>query len=176
MAVEGPAGSAVISEILKDDGVFPNNDKLPFIAYRAVLELPDKDPAAVWEALFLKNGWPPQWRSGLYDFHHYHSLSHEVLGCYSGTARVRLGGPEGVLLEIAAGDGLLIPAGVAHRAITASPDFSMVGGYPAGERWDLCYGRQDERPQADRNIAAALKPDLDPVLGPNGALHQLWSS
>jgi uncharacterized protein YjlB len=66
----------------KDDGVIPNNPKLPFILYRSPVRLTDDfDPAAVFEELFARNGWRDSWRNGIYDFAHYHSRTHEVRFC-----------------------------------------------------------------------------------------------
>jgi hypothetical protein len=57
----------------KDDGVVPNNPKLPFILYRSPVSLADDfDPAAVFEELFARNGWRNSWRNGIYDYVHYH--------------------------------------------------------------------------------------------------------
>jgi len=41
------------------------------------------------EETFDNNGFPPQWRFGLYEYPHYHSTSHEILGVFRGSARVR---------------------------------------------------------------------------------------
>jgi hypothetical protein len=52
---------------LKDDGVIPNNPKLPFILYRSPVRLTDEfDPAAVFEELFARNGWRDSWRNGAF--------------------------------------------------------------------------------------------------------------
>ena len=36
------------------------------------------------------------------------------------------------------------------------------------------YGKANERPQADRNIAKVGLPKLDPVFGDTGPLIRLW--
>jgi len=126
--------------VLKDDGTFPNNEKLPLLIYPAALKLPQHDPATTIEALFMANRWAGAWRDGIYGFHHYHSTAHEVLGVYGGSARVRLGGENGISLEITRGDVVIIPAGVAHKNLGSDQDFRVVGAYPIGQSWDMCYG------------------------------------
>src|SRR5215467_11272238 len=79
----------------KDDGFVPNNPKLPVVIYEAAVKFGKKfDSAAIFEELFGANGWNDSWRNGIYDFTHYHSKTHEVLGIARGKARVELGGKE----------------------------------------------------------------------------------
>jgi uncharacterized protein YjlB len=155
-----------------DDGTFPNS-RLPLLLYKAAIAPEDASPEA-FERMFAKNGWPPQWRSGVYPFHHYHSTSHETLGIARGTARLMLGGPKGREVDVAAGDVIVIPAGVAHRRLSASDDFLVVGAYPPGRDWDLLKGQPGDRPDADRHIEAVPKPTTDPVAGRNGRLVTAW--
>jgi len=77
---------------------------------------------------------------------------------------------------VPAGDAAVIPAGVAHRCVEVSPDFRVVGAYPRGQRWDMCYGKPGERPEADRRVAALGDPEQDPVQGAGGALCRLWEA
>lgn len=139
----------VVAHLLADDGTFPNNDRLPLLAYRGALSLAGQEPAVLIEALIHANGWGDSWRNGVYGYHHYHSTAHEVLGVYGGTAEIQLGGEGGVVVSIAFGDVVIVPAGVAHKNLGASRDFRVVGAYPNGQRPDMNYGRAGERPRAD---------------------------
>ncbi|RUT35013.1 cupin domain-containing protein [Arsenicitalea aurantiaca] len=162
----------VMAEVFADDGTFPNS-RLPVLIYREALAGEAADAEAM-EALFAAGGWSPQWRAGVYDYHHYHSTAHEVLGVASGEAEIMLGGPDGRVFAVAAGDVIVIPAGVAHRRISASSDFLVVGGYPPGQDWNLLRGAPGDRPKADAEIAAVPLPATDPVSGAKGPLLQKW--
>jgi uncharacterized protein YjlB len=164
----------IISEILKDDGIFPNNEKLPLLLYRNAVELSRQDPASAFETLFSQNRWPAAWRNGIFSFHHYHSTAHEVLGIYAGEAEVQLGGEHGISVTIRGGDVVVIPVGVAHKKLSSSPDFAVVGAYPSAQRPDTCYGKSGERPQADRNITQVALPQADPVFGDSGPVVEQW--
>ena len=166
----------IIHQLIGDDGKYPNNERLPLLLYPGIVALSDRDPAGTIEDMFHKHNWKGSWRNGIFTYHHYHSTAHEVLGVYSGTAQVQLGGPQGPEFEIRPGDVVVIPAGVAHRNLGSSADFGVVGAYPAGQNWDLNYGEDNERPQADRNIAEVPLPDMDPVFGATGPLMKLWQN
>ena len=161
--------------IFKDDGIFPNS-RLPLLLYRRALRGDGKDPASIFEERFAANDWTNSWRDGVYSFPHYHSTSHEVLGVFCGSAKLRLGGGDGRTLDVRAGDVIAIPAGVAHQNLGASADFGVVGAYSGGRQWDLLRGLPGERPEADRNIAALPLPDNDPLYGADGPLRQIWQS
>lgn len=50
----------------KDDGLVPNHPKWPLIVYRIPVRLAGSlDPAAIFEALFARNGWSDSWRDGI---------------------------------------------------------------------------------------------------------------
>jgi len=163
----------VLAQELKDDGIFPNS-KLKLLVYRKAVELPEDNPASIFEQLFGANKWQGSWRNGIYPYHHYHSTAHEVLGIYSGWANVQLGGEKGIALEIQAGDVIIIPAGMAHKKLRSSSDFGVVGAYPEGQDWDMNYGKPGERPNADRNIERVALPKLDPIYGAGGPVLETW--
>jgi uncharacterized protein YjlB len=163
----------ILARVLADDGRIPNS-RLPLLLYQGALELPTEDPAAAIEALIHAHGWGNHWRNGIYPFHHYHSTAHEVLIVYAGSARVQLGGENGITVTVQPGDMILIPAGVGHKNLGASADFRVLGAYPPGQDWDLCRGLPGERPRADDNIARVPLPTTDPVYGPDGPLLQHW--
>lgn len=157
----------------KDDGIIPNS-KYPLLHYQKAFAETGADGAAWLEQHFAKNNWTNSWRNGVYSFHHYHSTSHEVLGIYSGSALLFLGGEKGQKVEVKAGDIIVIPAGTGHKNLGSSQDFGVVGAYPDGRSWDIMRGQPGDRPKADERIAALPIPDFDPFLGKADGLVKLW--
>jgi uncharacterized protein YjlB len=161
--------------VFRDDGVIPNNPRLPFIHYRGAVALPERgDPAAVFEELFQRNGWGSSWRNGIYDYVHYHSGTHEVLGVARGHARVRFGGNTGKVMELRAGDVVILPAGTGHQSLSASKNLLVVGAYPPGGSYDEYRGSRQEHERAVRRIPKVPLPAKDPVYGAEGPLEAAW--
>jgi uncharacterized protein YjlB len=157
-----------------DDGIVPNHPDWPLIVYRSAIGFSrEYDPGTVIDALFEANGWARSWRDSVYDFVHYHSQIHEVMGVARGRANVEFGGVKGRRLSLRAGDIAILPAGTGHRLIDASKDFLVVGAYPATGTYDECTDTRG-RPQAAKRIAKVRKPRHDPVYGQNGPLMRLW--
>ena len=154
---------------------FPNS-RLPVLIYEGALQLPrQKNKAAgMAQRIFLRNGWSNSWRNGIYDFHHYHSNTHECMAIASGNAVVVLGGPRGIKRKLKAGDVLILPAGTGHRCISCSEDFVCVGAYPQGIDYDINYGTAAELKQAAKKIKAVSLPRKDPVFGKEGFLKGYW--
>lgn len=150
--------------ILGPNDWVPNNPLIAVRVYRGLRLADGSAPeAAAFEAMFEMHGWQADWRGDVYDYHHYHSTAHEVLGIYAGEATLALGGDGATVVKMVAGDALLLPAGTAHRCIEAHADFRVVGAYPVGQRWDLLR----EAPDADTlaRIRALPAPARDPVDG-----------
>lgn len=150
----------------------PNNPRLPALVYEGAFDSNAADLATLMEKRFQENGWPPQWRDGIYDFDHYHSQGHEVLGIATGSARLVLGGEGGRQIDVRAGDVLVLPAGTGHRRISQSEDFLVVGAYPPGQAGDIV--RDAATPAMLQKIALLSFPPRDPVVGDDGPLLKLW--
>lgn len=116
----------------------------------------------------------PQWRFSMYSTTHFHSTTHEVLCISRGKARLCFGGednPGKVEKQVEKGDVLIVPAGVGHRLLEDLTEedngFEMVGSYPQGYSWDMCYGKKGEEAKV-RSIAKLPWFDKDPIYGDQG--------
>lgn len=113
----------------------------------------------------------PQWRYTMYSTTHFHSTTHEVLCISSGRAKLCFGGeenPSRVEALVEKGDVVVIPAGVGHRLLDDfDSTFEMVGSYPTGNSWDMCYGREDEEDKL-KAISGIGWFRADPLYGDNG--------
>ena len=136
----------------KNDGLVPNHPRWPFVIYKGAVDFDDEhDPTAVIEDLFEANGWGDTWRDGIYDYVHYHSRIHEVLGIARGRGLVRFGGSKGRIFKLRAGDVAVLPAGTGHQCLSADEDFLVVGAYPSTGTYDECT-TIEVRPRALKTI------------------------
>jgi uncharacterized protein YjlB len=164
------------TRLFQDDGKTPNNPRFPFLLYRSPVKLGNGlDPAAVLEVLFAANGWKPAWRDGIYNYNHFHTKTHEVLGIARGHARVRFGGANGRIIEVRTGDVFVHPAGMGHRRVSASKDLLVVGAYPKGGSYNEPRPGEIDHAKAIEEIAKVGLPPADPVYGPNGPLIVIWT-
>ncbi|MEJ8801551.1 cupin domain-containing protein [Pontibacter sp. H249] len=151
----------------------PNNPTLPVLYYPQAMAAESK-LADKFKQVFEQNNWHGTWINGVFDYHHYHSKSHEVLGVAAGSAKVILGGPSGELFNLEAGDVVVLPAGTGHCLLSSSSDFKIVGAYPKGqENYDICTEKDDMAAKV-RNIAKVPLPTHDPIAGVDGPLMHIW--
>lgn len=168
---------SVETAVFEDDGLVPNS-RLPVIVYRGAVEPDGDDAAACFERIFGANGWSNSWRDGIFGYHHYHSIAHEVLGMAAGSVTVRLGGESGRDFDLRAGDVVVLPAGTGHKRLAASPDLLVVGAYPGGRDYDIIRAEASDRAEHDaavQRIASVPLPGQDPVAGQDGSLMRLWA-
>jgi uncharacterized protein YjlB len=149
--------------VFADDGAIPNHPEFAALVYHGVPGVSDGAEAA--EALFARNRWVAQWRSGIFPFHHFHSTAHEALAVAAGGTTIQLGGPSGEVLDVQAGDVLILPAGTGHRRLGSADGLLVVGAYPPGQDWDLLRGDPAEHDDAVARIARVPDPEADPVTG-----------
>lgn len=162
-----------ILHLSKPDGGVPNNP-LPILIYHRVIPPDAVDNADYLEHLFRSNGWPPQWRYPVYPYTHFHSNTHEVVGVFSGSAQLQLGGEHGKVIQVRVGDVLLIPAGVGHKQISADDDFMLVGAYPPDVTADLCHDEPKKMAGRVKAIRQVPLPETDPVTGHSEGSILYW--
>ncbi|KAH3911574.1 hypothetical protein HBI56_163010 [Parastagonospora nodorum] len=143
----------------------------PLYIYHAAFS-PTTSPSTL-ESHLAQHGLTPQWRYTMYTTTHYHSTTHEILCVFSGRARLLFGGdsnPGRVEAEVGAGDAIVVPAGVGHRLVEdlgVGGGFEMVGAYPEGCYWDMCYGKEGEEEKA-RRVGGVEWLKVDPLYGEDG--------
>jgi uncharacterized protein YjlB len=164
-----------LTVLFNDDGKVPNNPALPVLIYKGAVETTGSTAETI-ETLFARNGWGHgQWRNGIYPFVHYHSMIHEALAIAQGHAKVQLGGHQGEVFDLAAGDVAVLPAGIGHQRLSASDDLLVIGAYPPAGTYNLCHGDNPaDRDKALVTIPKVPVPVSDPVLGKDGGVPKLW--
>lgn len=116
----------------------------------------------------------------MYPTTHFHSTTHEVLVVFAGSATLCFGGegnPGRVEVDVRVGDLIVVPAGVGHRLLRegngdggkdgGNERFEMVGSYPLGCQWDMCYGQEGEEEKV-KGIKGLSWFERDPVYGDEG--------
>lgn len=100
----------------------PNNPKLPALLYLSAVD--PMDAALGFVQVFAKNGWEGIRRNGVFDYHHYHSTAHEVLGVASGVADLLVAGQSGFEVTVRSGDALALPSVPGTRSSFQRATFS----------------------------------------------------
>ena len=158
----------------KDDGLVPNHPKWPLIIYKSAVRLPSlSTPRPYLKSFLTATAGETSWRDEIYDYVHYHSRIHEVLGIARGSGKVQFGGTKGRTLTIKAGDVAILPAGTGHQCLKASKDFLVVGAYPSSGTYDECTSLE-HRKKALSTIPRVAPPRNDPVYAKGGPLIRVW--
>ena len=157
--------------LIEPQAGMPNNPHTPLLVYAQALD-GSGNIAFQFKDLFHAHDWPSAWRGGIFDFHHYHSSAHEVLGIYRGEITLCFGGDSGLILAAKRGDVIVVPDGVAHKRLYESGNLGIVGGYPRGQIPDTCDGSTAQSDQV--TIASVSNTVMDPVYGAAGFLQQHW--
>ena len=157
--------ASLLSFYFQNDGIIPNNT-LPILIYKNVLQ--------DFEATFKKNGWTNNWMDIILPYDHFHSNTHEVLGLAQGAAKLKIGGENGIELQVETGDVIIMPAGVGHYSLDNSMKYQFIGGYPNGADWNLKTNLEEEQTIL-AEIANIPIPNTDPLFGINGPLFDYWN-
>ena len=143
------------------------NSPLPVVLVRSALAPNASEKARQFREAFKRNGWKGVWTDTIYDYTHFHSNAHEVLGIAEGKVTILLGGEEGRRVRLKAGDMLAIPAGVGHRRIGGDAGLKVIGAYPRGQSHFTMKRK-------GRAVPRVKLPDTDPLYGLDGPLTQYW--
>lgn len=162
------------AHLLAPDGGIPNHPRWPLLVYADAVPVEGSDPAAAFEDLFGRHGWPAAWRNGVHPFHHYHPDGHEALGIYAGEVTVRFGGEGGVTLVAQPGDVIVLPAGTGHKKLSSKGALGVVGAYPRGQHPATRVPALARLAAAQAEVARVPLPELDPVCGAHGPLFEHW--
>lgn len=158
-------------KIIVPKDYLPGNPDYPLLIYKqAVTDCDEKTVQTQLE----QNDWRHAWVDSIYDFHHYHCNTHEVLVILSGTCQVQFGGDDRSIYAVNQGDVVIIPAGVAHKSLSMSDDFRCMGAYPFDVGHDMNYGTIEEYTKAIDAIKQVGLPKKDPILGEEGLLFKYW--
>jgi uncharacterized protein YjlB len=132
-----------------------------------VLPLHATGKANVFRGRFKSAGWTGVWTDTIYDYTDFYSNAHEALGIAEGRVTLRLGGDDGRLVRLKAGDMLVLPAGTGHRRVGGDDGLKVIGAYPRGQsHYDM-----KRRGRAVPQVALA---SADPFYGDDGPLVKAW--
>jgi uncharacterized protein YjlB len=165
---------AVQKRAFPPSGGIPNS-RLPLVIWKGGLPRAARSGEAAC-ALYAANGWGGTWVYTVYPFWHFHTLGHEVLSCVAGNASIGFGGDEGMVADISVGDVAIVPAGVGHKKLSASPGFQMAGGYPPNQRGDIVRPGEMDDEAVRTAIAKLALPATDPISGGRDRIVEIWSN
>ena len=154
------------------NGGIPNS-RLPLVIFKSGLPADARSGEAAC-ALYRRNGWGGTWVYTVFPYWHFHTKGHEVLGCVAGTAKIGFGGDDGIVADVSVGDVAIVPAGVGHKKLSASPGFQMAGGYPPKQQGDIVRPGQFSDGELAEAIGKVALPESDPVLGKDDGVVAIW--
>jgi len=135
--------------------------RYPYYCTALSLPLHATGKSSAFRERFKGAGWTGIWTDTIYDYTHFHSNAHEVLGIAEGKVTLWLGGDRGSLFRLKAGDMLVIPAGVGPRRLGGDDGLKVIGAYPRGQsHYDM--------KRRGRAIPSVDRPSADPFYGANG--------
>ncbi|PGH09170.1 hypothetical protein GX51_00924 [Blastomyces parvus] len=157
------------------------NSVLPVLLYRSVL--PSPYSAGTTTEFLEENGWEKRGIFGHYPTPHFHPNTHECYGIFQGSSTLRIGSGKndchsaGILIPVAAGDVIVIPAGISHSCVESVNDYHYVGVYPkSAPKWRNDFGNDPvDLAAMRRELSAVEMPETDPVYGAGGPLMSLWA-
>ena len=167
----------VLSHQIPAHGLTPNTSiqNKPLLIYKNAFSS-STSPSQIESHLSSVGEVTPQWRYTMYSTSHFHSTSHEVLCIANGKAKLCFGheeNPSKVEEVVSKGDVVVVPAGVAHRLLEdLEGGFEMVGSYPVGCNWDMCYGKRGEEAKVEK-IRTLNWFKKDPVYGDEGPVLEV---
>lgn len=165
----------IIHTIIPACDYFPGNAELPLLIYKHSISQISGSAQNI-QTLLQNNHWGSSWIDCIYDFHHYHSNTHETLVILSGTCMVQFGGDKGITYIVEPGDVVIIPAGVAHKSIEMRDEFQCIGAYPYDIGYDMNYGTAKEYEKAVTSVPLVALPQKDPMFGEQGLLFEYWKN
>lgn len=163
----------IITEIIPSQDYFPGNSRYPLLIYKQCFSNKNISEKSIQSQL-TRNDWTNSWVDSIYDYHHYHSNTHEVLVIILGNCQVQFGGVSGSIYTVEQGDAIIIPAGVAHKSLNMSNNFRCIGAYPLDVDYDMNYGHKEEYSVALKAIKQVELPKRDPIFGEKGTLFNYW--
>lgn len=144
------------------------NSRLPVLIFRSALPRNSENKARQFRSIFRGNGWKGLWTDTIYDYTHFHSNAHEVLGIARGKVSLKLGGTKGKIFNLKAGDVVVLPAGTGHARVGPDNGLKVIGAYPRGQ------ARFDIKRKGKKTPKVRL-PAADPFFGRNGPVTTIWS-
>ncbi|PGH15014.1 hypothetical protein AJ79_02694 [Helicocarpus griseus UAMH5409] len=175
------AGTQPVERFYLQPTTYSANSPLPVLLYRNVLPSPRSQSGT--SEFLQEGGWEDRGTFGHIATPHFHPNAHECYGIFQGTSTLRIGRGKhdahssGILIPIATGDVVVIPAGVTHSSVDSTDDYRYVGVYPRrAPRWRNEFGKEPVDLVKVRGETETVEmPEDDPVYGAEGPLVPLWT-